>query len=105
MQDKLKIVNSKIKEAESRGIIPVELYKEQLSILESAHSEFILKAQKAGYDLNSSVDILEVEVKQYSAMKQVAQKIGIDTKKYDNLIKEARIRVLGEDAVREYFSN
>ena len=50
MQDKLKIVNSKIKEAESRGIVPVELYKEQLSILESAHSEFILKAQKAGYD-------------------------------------------------------
>ena len=64
-----------------------------------------LKSELTFARLVVSVDILEVEVKQYSAMKQVAKKIGIDTKKYDNLIKEARIRVFGEDAVREYFSN
>ena len=73
--------------------------------MESAHSEFISKAQSAGYDLDNSVDILEVEVKQFSAMKQVAQKIGMDTKKYDNLIRDARIRVFGEEAVNQVFPN
>ena len=104
MNEKLKLIHKKIVEAESKGNIPLDLYREQLNLLHSAHNEFIKKAQMLGYDLDNNLDILEIEIKQFTAMKQVAAKLGDDTQEYDILIKKARIRVFGEEAVGQYFS-
>ena len=104
-KEKMQNINKKIAEAESKGSVPKSLYIEQIKILESAHDEFINQAKEKGYDLATNLDILEIEIKQYSAMKQIALKIGTSVKEYDKKIKDARIRVYGKDATNEIFYN
>ena len=101
MESDLKLINKKIIEAETKGEVPANLYREQLRLLHFAHDEFIQKAKSQGYDLNNNLDVMDIEIQQYSAMKLVAEKLGENTQKYDTLIKDVRIRVLGEEAVIE----
>lgn len=96
-------LNTKIELAEQKGSVPRELYIRQIELLKTAHDEFIKTAIKKGYDLNTNLDIMEIEIKQYSAMKQVAEKINAPTKEYEDAIHSVRIRVLGEETVRQHF--
>ena len=83
---------------------PTESYvKKQIEMLEQAHDEFIQKAVKEGFDVENDTAIGEVELKQYSAMKQLAQKIGVSPEKYDKSIRELRVKMLGEDVVKQHF--
>lgn len=83
---------------------PIDDYiKKQLRILEIAHDEFVKKADEAGHTLETNPRRSEIEIKQYSAMKQLAKKIGLSQEKYDNAIKNIRIKVLGEDITKTYF--
>ena len=96
-------LNIQIEQAEQKGLVPKELYLKQIELLKIAHDEFIQTATKKSYDLNTNLDIMEIEIKQFSAMKQVAQKINLPTKEYDNAIYSVRIRVLGEETVKQHF--
>jgi len=97
-------INEKIKFAEEQGK-PVSkmLYIKQIELLEKAHTEFIETAAKKGYDLNTNLDILETEIRQFTAMSQLAKKIGISTEKYEKYIKDARIRVYGKECTEQIF--
>ena len=44
----------------------------------------------------------EIEVQQYSAMRQLAERAGI-LHDYNKLIRDVRVRIFGEEAVRENF--
>ena len=44
----------------------------------------------------------EIEVQQYSAMRQLAERAGIPHD-YNRLIRDVRVRIFGEEAVRENF--
>lgn len=82
---------------------PVDNYiKQQLSLLEEAHDVFVKEASTAVKDAQLSVQVGEVEIKQYSAMKQLATQIGIPTEKYDLAIKSIRTRLLGKEAAESY---
>lgn len=84
---------------------PIDDYvKKQISLLKESHDEFIHTAQKRGYSLNSP-QVGEIEVQQYSAMKALAQKIGLPVEEYDELIKKVQIRVFGEENYRRFFEN
>lgn len=103
-KEEMQQVNTQIAEFEKIGKKPPKtLYAKQIMLLEKAHDEFIETAKKKGYDLSTNLDILEIEIKQFSAMKQVAEKIELPTIKYDDLIKQARTRIYGEEATKTVF--
>ena len=79
------------------------LVKQQIKLLQEAHDEFISTAKKKGYDIINNPQVGEIEVRQYSAMKQLAQKIGLPVEEYDELIKQVKIRVFGEENYKRFF--
>ena len=95
-------LQAQIEAAEKKGE-PVDGYvKQQINLLKASHEEFVKTAQEHGYELNNQ-KLGEIEVRQYSAMKQLAQKIGLPVEEYDSLIKEVRIRIFGEENYTRFF--
>lgn len=91
-----------IEAAEKKGQ-PIKTYVEQqIDLLKMSHDEFIKTAQKEGYELNNP-QLAQVEIQQYSAMKQLAQKIGLPVDEYDNLIKNVQVRIFGEENYKRFF--
>ena len=79
------------------------LVKQQIKLLQEAHDEFISTAKNKGYDIIKNPQVGEIEIRQYSAMKQLAQKIGLPVEEYDELIKQVKIRVFGEENYKRFF--
>ena len=84
---------------------PIDSYvRKQIELLKESHDEFMYQAKEAGHDLNSP-QVGEIEVEQFSAMKALAQKIGLPIEEYDEMIKKVQIRVLGEENYKRFFEN
>ncbi len=82
---------------------PIDGYvKQQIKLLKDAHDEFVKTAQEQGFELTNP-NVSEIEIQQISAMKQLAQKIGLPVKEYDEMIKKIRIRVFGEANYERFF--
>lgn len=82
---------------------PIDGYvKQQIDLLKNAHDEFVKTVQDQGFDLNTP-QVGEIEIKQYSAMKQLAQKIGLPVKEYDECIKAIQIRIFGKENYERFF--
>ncbi len=48
-------------------------------------------------------DIAEIEIRQYAAMKQLAQKINHPCDEFDDKIKQVQIRIFGEEGQKQLF--
>lgn len=82
---------------------PIDMYvKKQIELLKFAHDEFILEAKQQGYNINTQ-SVADIELQQYYAMKQLAQKIGLPIEEYDELIKNVKIRLFGEENYKKFF--
>ena len=82
---------------------PIDHYvKKQIQLLQEAHDEFISTAKFKGFDMQSP-QFGEIEIQQFSAMKALAQKIGLPVEEYDELIKNVKIRILGEENYKKFF--
>lgn len=102
-EQKLKELDKKIKYAEKNGL-PME--KEVLSaiqILQNTIDQFLTDMEQQGR-LNST-EVAYIEIRQYTAMKQLAIKINHPTDKYDELIKKAQCRIFGEENWELFFKN
>ena len=97
-------LQQQIEAAQKKGLPIKTLVKQQIALLQESHDEFIKTAQKQGYDLNNP-RVGDIEVQQYSAMKQLAQKIVLPVDEYDKLIKDVRIRIFGEENYKRFFEN
>ena len=91
-----------VEEAEAKGESITLLVREQIALLRDSHDEFLKWAKAMGYDLLSP-RVGDIEVAQYSAMKQLAAKIGDPTEEFDEQIKSVRIRVFGEVNYKNFF--
>ena len=97
-------LQQQIEEAEKRGE-PIDSYvKQQIALLEAAHAEFITTATAQGYQLTNP-QLGEIEVRQFTAMRQLAQKIGLPTQEYDERIKAVQIRIFGEANYKRFFED
>ena len=84
---------------------PIDTYvKQQIAILENARDEFVRKAQEKGYSLKN-FRLGEIEIGQYSAMRTLAKKIGLPIEKYNEAIKQVKIRLFGEKGYKQFFEN
>lgn len=78
------------------------LVEQQIKLLQEAHDEFIHTAKAQGFDLKSP-QVGKIEIEQFSTMKRLAQKIGLPVEEYDELIKNVKIRVFGEENYKRFF--
>lgn len=98
---KMAQVMAEIEERDRDGLPIRELCVEAIGYLEEARKEFLRRAQEAGYELTTP-RVGEIEVQQYSAMRQLAERAGLPHD-YNRLIRDVRVRIFGEEAVRENF--
>ena len=76
---------------------PYDKYvRQQIKILEDYHDEFVASAERHGVNMNKPA-IADFEIRQYSLMKALAEKIGLPAEKYDELIKNVKARIFGEE--------
>ena len=87
-------------ELENRPI--AEYVKKQIQVLQNSHDEFVKMAKAEGYDMDSQ-RVGDIRVRQYAAMRQLAKKIGLPVDKYDEVIKEIRIKMFGEENYKRFF--
>jgi len=96
LENKFLKLEKKIQIAESQGQ-PIDSFViEQIEILKKSLTDFINLALKKGYK-RDDIRIGEIEVKQYQIMMELSKKINLPTDEYKKLIKDAQIRVLGEE--------
>lgn len=83
---------------------PYDCYvKEQIHLLEDSLNQFLENAKEEGYDIIHNPKVGEIEVRQYTAMKQLSMKIGLPIEQYDEKIKQIRIRIFGEENYKRFF--
>ena len=95
-------LQQQIEAAEKVGKPVVDLVKKQIALLKDTHDVFVKEALDQGYELTNQ-KLGEIEVRQYSAMKQLAEKVGLPVEEYDEYIKKVRIRVFGEENYKRFF--
>ncbi len=94
-EQELELLEHKIKQAQTQGK-PINKYvMRQIEILQNAIDVFMKQMIKE--NRLEDVQVAEIEIRQYAMMKELAKKINEPTKKYDDKIKEIRIRLIGED--------
>lgn len=100
-EQELQLLDEKIKLAEANGEPINDLVLRQIEILQQTLDLFLNKMEEQGR-LND-VAIATIEIRQYSAMMQLAEKINAPTQKYEDSIKAVKVRIFGEDAYNTFF--
>lgn len=100
-QEKIRRLLTEIEAAEQRGDAVGALCSEAIECLETARQEFLQRARAQGYAAND-LRVGEIEIKQLSAMRQLAQRGGLPDP-YTAAIREVRVRILGEELVKLNF--
>jgi len=93
----------KIKEAEQNNEPIAPYISREIEWLQKELEKFLKISEQNGKDINTDIEIAEIEIKQYAAMKQLAQKASLPTDEYDELIKKVQIRIFGEENLENFF--
>ncbi|MGN0031023.1 MAG: hypothetical protein ACI37Q_03615 [Candidatus Gastranaerophilaceae bacterium] len=93
----------KIKQAQEHNE-PIDNYiLREISWLQQQLDIFLEKSKQEGKDIETDFDIAEIEIRQYAAMKQLAQKINHPCDIYDEKIKQVQVRIFGEKNWENFF--
>lgn len=93
----------KIKQAQEHNE-PIDNYiLHEISWLQQQLDIFLKKSKQEGKDIETDFDIAEIEIRQYAAMKQLAQKINHPCDIYDEKIKQVQVRIFGEENWENFF--
>jgi len=83
---------------------PIDTYiLQEIDWLQEQLDTFIKNSKEQGKDVEFDHDIAEIEIRQYAAMKQLAQKINYPYEIYDEKIKQVQIRIFGEENFDIFF--
>ena len=93
----------KIKQAQEHNE-PIDNYVlREISWLQQQLDIFLEKSKEEGKDIEPDFDIAEIAIRQYAAMKQLAQQINHPCDIYDEKIKQVQIRCFGEEGYKQFF--
>lgn len=94
----------KIKQAQENNE-PIDSYiLREIEWLQQQLDLFIEKSKDQGKDIETDFEIAEIEIRQYAAMKQLAQKINLPSNIYDKKIKQVQVRIFGKENWENFFS-
>lgn len=96
-------LEQKIKTAQANGKKIDKYILRQIEILQNSIDKFLEQMEKENR-LND-VQIAQIEIRQYSTMKELAKKINLPEEKYDDLIKRVQVRIFGEENWEIFFSD
>jgi len=95
-------LQNKINKAE-KSKQPIEHFvKQQIKILESIHDSFS-KTSKSN-TIQEHIAISETKIKQLYVIINLCKKIGLPTNKYEEKIRQIRIKDLGAEFVKQNFN-
>ena len=89
-------------ELEKQGKSTTEITKHLIAVLSAAHKRFLETAEREGYDLQNP-QVSDIEIKQFSAMRQLAKEACLPTKPFAKIIRDIRVRTFGEETVKNNF--
>ena len=93
---------SQIKEISKDDVELQSLAKKNLQILAKNYDEFIKQVNKNGYNPKNP-DIGIIEVRFFTLMKIISEKLGLPVDKYDKQIENIEKRVMGEENYKRFF--
>lgn len=102
LKNKLELLQQKINEAEVNSLPTVEYVKKAIVLLQQSLDEFKKRMAEQGRH-DEDTEIARIEIRQYSAMRELSKKAGLPTEKYDKLIKDVQIRIFGEENWENFF--
>lgn len=100
-EEELQLLEQKIKQVQTDGVSINRFVLREIEILQNTLDTFLKQMDAAGR--KNDIQIAEIEIRQYAAMRQLAQKIGAPTEKYDDLIRQVKIRIFGEENYENFF--
>lgn len=93
-QEELEFLEQEIKRAKSKGESVEKYILREIEILKNTISKFLETMESQGR--LSDPNTVYIEIRQYTKIKELAEKVNLPTQEYDDLIKEAQCKVLGE---------
>lgn len=102
-ENELRTLEQKIKTAQAAGENIDKYVLRQIEILQHSIDGFLEQMEKENR-LND-VQVAQIEIRQYSVMKELAEKINHPAQKYDELIKKVQCRIFGEENWETFFSD
>lgn len=100
-EQKLKNLENQIKYAEENGLSIEEYVLAAINILQDIIDQFLNEMEKQGR--MNAPEVARIEIRQYATMKSLAQKINHPVDKYDEQIKKAQCRIIGEENWETFF--
>ncbi len=98
-------LQQEIELAEQNHMPTKQLVIQQIQLLKEAHENLLKLAQKRGLDIEHDTRIIETEVQQFFAMRELAIKAKLPIDEYNELIKQARIRQFGKESYELFLIN
>ena len=102
IKNELELLQQKIDEAEAKGLSLNKYATRAIELLQQSLDEFKKRMAEQGR-LDDDTEVARIEIRQYSAMRELSQKAGLPTEKYDKLIKDVQIRIFGEENWENFF--
>lgn len=94
--NEIQYLEAKIKEAQENNQ-PIDQYVlREIKWLQVQLDKYFEYMKQQGRDLETDIDVANIEIRQYATMKSLAQKINYSTEKYDSMIKAVQCRIMGE---------
>lgn len=72
-----------------------KITQEQIKILQSVQKQFIEQVKLKNIPLDS-YNVLEMLMNQYKGMKQLAERVELNTAEYDEKIEEIKLKIFGK---------
>ncbi len=94
-EQELELLEREIERAQAQGKSINKYVMRQIEILQNAINVFMKQMKKE--NRLEDVQVAEIEIRQYAMMRELAKRINEPTKKYDDKIKQIRIRLFGDD--------
>ncbi len=98
-------LQQEIEHAEQNNMPIKQLVIQQIQLLKDAHESFLKLAKKQGLDIEHDTRIIETEIQQFFAMRELAIKAKLSIDEYNELIKQARIRQFGKESYELFLIN
>ena len=98
-------LEEKVTQAEANGDPIEELVKEQIELLWQLYEYFVKTSLEQNPKIENSMSYQEIKITQLLAIVELCKKIGIDSDKYETMIKEIRLQLLGEEMYAKFFGD
>ena len=98
-------LEEKVTQAEANGDPIEELVKEQIELLWNLYEYFVKTSLEQNPKIENSMSYQEIKITQLLVIVELCKKVGMASDKYETMIKEIRLKLLGEEMYAQFFGD